>query len=190
MATNEKVAEDAWIETVSGTKFYFLNPQEDQIKIKDIAWALSNICRFTGHTKRFYSVAEHSYNVAMLCPPYLALEGLLHDASEAYLNDIASPVKQFLPEYKEMEEKVERAIYAKFMLGMPMSKAVKDADVAQLCHEAYYLLPSQGLDWKERVIGKRGIEPVGWKPEVAYNNFMTLFTQLEKNHEFNVKKIA
>lgn len=190
MATNEEVAQDAYIETASGTKFYFLNPQEDQIKIKDIAWALSNICRFTGHTKKFYSVAEHSYNVAMLCPPYLALEGLLHDASEAYLNDIASPVKQFLPEYKEMEAKVERAIYAKFMLGMPTSKPVKEADMAQLQHEAYFLMPSRGEDWKNRVVGKRGIEPVGWKPEVAYNNFMNLYMQLKAQHEFNVRKIS
>lgn len=189
MATNEAVMAP-YIETASGTKFHFLSPQEDQIKIKDIGWALSNLCRFTGHTKKFYSVAEHCVNVAMLCPPYLALEGLLHDASEAYLNDIASPVKQFLPEYKEMESKVERAIYAKYMLGMPTSKAVKDADMAQLTHEAFFLLPSRGEDWPYRVVGKRGIEPVGYKPEAAYNNFMSLFDQLWKQHQFNVRKIS
>jgi len=181
---------EPYIETVSGTKFYFLNPQQEQIKIKDIAWSLSLLNRFTGHTRRPYTVAEHSYNVAMLCPPHLALEGLLHDASEAYLNDIASPIKQFLPEYKEMEEKVLRAIYTKYMLGMPMSKAVHNADKAQLQHEAYYLMPSRGEDWPYKVEGQRGIEPQCWRQEVAYHNFLDLFDRLWKQHQFNIKKVS
>ena len=73
---------ESYIETVSGRKFYFLNPNPEDIDIEDIAHALSMQCRFTGHTKWFYSVAEHAIWVSYLVPVHLALEGLLHDASE------------------------------------------------------------------------------------------------------------
>src|SRR5271156_4912831 len=84
-------SDSAWIQTFTGKKFYPFNPKPQDIDIRDIAHALSNICRFTGHTKRFYSVAEHSRNVAKLVPAHMKLQALLHDASEAYLCDIARP---------------------------------------------------------------------------------------------------
>ena len=79
--------------TYTGKEFYPLDPNPADIDIKDIAHALSNCCRFAGHIKSFYSVAQHSVIVSELCEPENALAGLLHDASEAYLSDIARPVK-------------------------------------------------------------------------------------------------
>jgi hypothetical protein len=87
-----------YIVTYTGRRFHFLDPKIDEISIEDIAHALSNVCRFTGHTKRFYSVAEHSCLVSALCDN--RLEGLLHDASEAYMSDLSSPLKMLVPDYK------------------------------------------------------------------------------------------
>jgi len=178
-----------WIETVSGRQFWFLNPQQDQIDIKDIAWALSCIPRFGGHSKKTLSVAEHSLYVSALCPDHLKLEGLLHDASEAYLLDIPSPIKPYLTNYKEMENKILSAIYVKYLLGVPTSKPVKEADNIQLHTEAYYLLPSRGETWNTpRPENCQGFEPKCLKQEQAYYSFLSMFYKLWKDHQFNVRK--
>src|SRR6266496_3875421 len=93
----------------SGKWFNVFNPKPEDVDIRDIAHALSNQCRFTGHTKEFYSVAQHSVLVSTFCAPEDAAWGLLHDASEAYLSDIASPVKKhpdFGPFYLEAEKRI------------------------------------------------------------------------------------
>lgn len=141
---------EPWIETHSGKKMYFLDPTPDMIDIDDIAHSLSLQCRFSGHTSRFYSVAEHSINVASELADEgleIQLQGLLHDASEAYLLDVPSPVKQYLGGYKEMEEKLMRAIFTKFGVKWPMSIMVKEADHVMLKREAKVLIPSQGASW-------------------------------------------
>lgn len=83
----------------------------DAIHIDDIATALAKQCRFNGHCQGFYSVAEHSVLVSYLVPDSLALKGLLHDAAEAYLGDLVSPVRAVCPEYGEMEMAVLRRIH-------------------------------------------------------------------------------
>jgi hypothetical protein len=70
------------ITTFSDVRFWPLLPNPDDIRIEDIAHALSNQCRFAGHAREFYSVAEHCVRVSQLCRPEEALWGLLHDASE------------------------------------------------------------------------------------------------------------
>ena len=82
-----------WITTYTGKHFHYLNPTSDEICIMDIAHHLSLLCRFTGACKTFYSVGEHSIRVANILPPRLKLAGLLHDAAEAYMNDISRPIK-------------------------------------------------------------------------------------------------
>lgn len=181
---------EPWVETSSGTQFWFLNPQQDQINIKDIAWALSHIPRFGGHARKFVSVAEHSIYVSMLVPPALALEGLLHDGEEAYILDMPTPIKQFMPEYKEMGQKILRAIYTKYMLGMPATKAVKDADKAQMQVEANFLLPSRGETWVNRIEGAKGIEPKGLSQSEAYYKFLEVFNTLWTIHQFNIRKMS
>lgn len=137
-----------YIETWSGRKVHLLDPQPEEIYIYDIAYSLGMQCRFTGHTSHFYSVAEHSVLVSHLVPEKLALDGLLHDAAEAYLSDLASPLKRLLPQYYELEDRFVKVIADKFNLHNPMPKEVKSADNAALILEADQLLITKGKDWK------------------------------------------
>lgn len=91
-----------WILTFSGERFYPFSPAPEEVKTKDIAHALANICRFNGHTRGFYSVAAHSVHVSRLVPPEFALEALLHDAAEAYVGDMVRPLKRGLPAFEEV----------------------------------------------------------------------------------------
>lgn len=100
----------------SGGWFDCLNPRASDVKIEDVAHALSCMPRFTGHTTRFFSVAQHCVNVSMTCsdPRY----GLLHDASEAYVVDVPSPVKHspWMSGYRVAEKSVQRTVYEAFGL--------------------------------------------------------------------------
>ncbi|HET8688901.1 MAG TPA: hypothetical protein VFM18_20005, partial [Methanosarcina sp.] len=137
-----------YIETASGKRVFFLEPDPEQIDIKDIALALSRIPRFNGHTNRFYSVAEHCWIGHRFITDRYKLAFLLHDATEAYLCDIPSPIKQYLPDYKKIEEGLERAIADKFMLDFPMNDVVKYMDLAMLSVEAQHLIESRGNKWQ------------------------------------------
>lgn len=138
----------ATIETYTGKHFNFLEPKEEDVDIKDIAFSLANQCRFNGHVP-FFSVAEHSVAVAARLSPRLQLAGLLHDAAEAYLSDIPSPIKQYLPDYCAMEDKLQAAINARFGIKLsPEDKAeIKAADKDATSNEAFYLLSSKGALW-------------------------------------------
>lgn len=116
----------------SGEYFDVLNPDADKILIEDIAHALSMQCRFAGHTSDFFSVAQHSVICSLMAPAGFELEALLHDASEAYLQDIARPVKRQLSNYKDIESKVMFAIAVKFEFNWPLSKEVKKVDEESL----------------------------------------------------------
>lgn len=175
-----------WIETVSGVRIEFLDPKPSQIQIKDIAHALSNNCRFTGQCSKFYSVAEHSWHVARMLegtPLEVQLGGLLHDASEAYLADIATPVKRELPEYKVIEDNLMTAIAKRYNFEWPMHPAIKHADLMALSNEAYHLLPSRGNDWDTWRQVKRppiidAYRPIGMVPDTARQVFMDKFFEL------------
>src|SRR5271166_4295857 len=89
----------SYIQTYTGIRFDILNPTPEMITIDDIAHHLANCCRFTGAVKWHYSVAQHSYYASLIAGPQwrprLALEALMHDASEAYICDMARPMKHF-----------------------------------------------------------------------------------------------
>jgi uncharacterized protein len=130
------------IQCASGKYFDFLNPAGSHICIEDIAHALSHINRFTGHTRVPYSVAQHSYVVSCIVPYKDALAGLLHDAAEAYLGDVSSPLKQLLPEYKVIEHRVHAAIFEHFGLDPELPASVKEADLIALATERRDLMPN------------------------------------------------
>jgi hypothetical protein len=113
--------------------------------------------------------------------PY-ELDGLLHDAAEAYLPDVASPIKQFLPDYNLMEDHLLGAIFAKFGLEYPMHPAVKHCDLVMLSTEAHFLIPSQGdwdlWDYRPRPPVAAGIKPSCVEPKVAKNLFLERFYEL------------
>jgi hypothetical protein len=105
------------------------------ISITDIAHALSNICRYTGHTSKFYSVAEHSIHVSRLVPAKDAFWGLIHDAAEAYVGDLNRPLKFHLPNYKRWEATVMSAVIKKFSLHPVIPNSVRLADDQMLVNE-------------------------------------------------------
>jgi hypothetical protein len=104
----------------------------DEIRIDDIAHALSHLCRFAGHVPTFYSVAQHSLIVCELLPkePLLQLQGLLHDATEAYLVDVPHYVKHSpeLEGYRRLEADLETKILNRFGLPSTLDPRVKMAD--------------------------------------------------------------
>lgn len=121
--------------TNSGKAVYPLHLTADDICIEDIAHALSNICRYNGHTKRFYSVAEHSCLVARLCPPELFLCGLMHDAPEAYIGDHIRPIKALMPDIKKLDDDIWAVIAEKFNLPAVIPDEVHHADMVALAIE-------------------------------------------------------
>lgn len=176
--------EQPYVETSSGKKVHFLEPDPDSINIEDIAHALSFIPRFNGHTSKFISVAEHSWNGARYIQHDLKLQMLLHDASEAYLCDIPSPIKQFLPDYKKIEDGMMNAIAAKFGFEYPLHPIVHHYDLALLSNEAHWLLPSRGNDWGTWRATKRPIVSPEFKPlcldsKTANKVFLDLFYELQ-----------
>lgn len=116
------------MQTFSGKIIDLSRICEDDISVEDICHSLAHINRFTGHSLVGYSVAQHSLMVSDLCPEEYRLWGLLHDASEAYLGDVSTPLKSLLPEYAEIEGKVQRIIAGRFNLPWPIPKEVKVAD--------------------------------------------------------------
>ncbi len=173
------------IQTSSGTYFDFIKPQWSEFTIEDIAHALAHICRFTGHVKEFYSVAEHSVRASWLVEPRFALVTLLHDAAEAFLGDVSSPLKQLLPDYKAIEARVEAAVLARFGLPPILPPEVKVADLIMLATEKRDLMPeAAGTGWEVL----RGVEPdsariTPWSPKYARHNFLrTYYFLYEEAH--------
>ncbi len=148
------------IRTHSGRYVDVINPMPEMISIVDIAHALSRLCRFSGQIEPLYSVARHSINCSKLIKdPKLKLAALLHDASEAYLADIPGPVKQHLPDYLTIEERMMRCIANKFGFDFPLHQEVKNCDEIMLNSEWAALfdhqrsdvpLNLQGREWDEK----------------------------------------
>lgn len=166
------------IETFSGIVFEPLNPDPSLIAIEDIAHALGNSCRFTGHVRKFYSVAQHCVMGTDLVQAKLKLTMLLHDASEAYLSDIARPIKmqpEFGTVYKAAEHKLEEAIAERFGLIYPYPDEIKWADNVMLRTEQRDLMPGlfrhDGEDYYPGVI-----EP--WGPDEAGVAFLASYYEL------------
>ena len=135
-----------WIQTFTGRRVFLANPDEGQIDIVDIAHALARLCRYTGHTSRHYSIAEHSVHVCHQLPGPLAFDGLMHDAAEAYLGDVSAPLKSLLPDFRRIEKHMESVIARKFGLATVLHRAVKEADLRMLFTEREQLLPDR-LPW-------------------------------------------
>ncbi|MCW5830179.1 MAG: metal-dependent phosphohydrolase [Deltaproteobacteria bacterium] len=166
------------IMTRSGRFIRFDDPDPDTIDIGDIAHGLSHLCRFAGHTREFYSVAEHSVYVANLCPPELQLRGLLHDAAEAYVVDLPKPLKRIIPEYREIERKVMAAVCQRFGLPEEEPATVKRADLIMLVTEARDLCGPGWEEWgiRQAPLPERLAQPL--HPELARTLFLEKFRSL------------
>lgn len=166
-----------WIQTYTGKQFYPLSPRVEDIDVRDISHALAMQCRFNGHCRTFYSVAEHSVRVSHVVPAEHALWGLLHDAAEAYLTDLPKPVKQQTPLFIELEDKLLRVILEHSGLTWPMPAEVAAADEALLATEARDLMAAPPADWQlgEHPLDER-IEPVS--PSEAERLYLARFNAL------------
>lgn len=171
---------ESCITTISGRFFDILRPEEYDFDIEEIATALSNLCRYTGHVNNFYSVAEHSVLVSRLLPDNLALTGLLHDASEAYLGDVSSPLKKLLPEYKRIEERVEQAIAKHFGIQFPYPSAVHEADKRMYWQERQGVADNGVRDklWHQDLRATRKVEARGMAPHMARRMFLSRYKEI------------
>ncbi len=152
--------------THSNVLFYPLAARQEEILIADVAHALSHICRANGHFETFYSVAQHSLNCrkeaeARQLPKRVQLACLLHDGSEAYLSDVTRPVKIYLPEYREIEGRLQQLIYERFALGDLTQEEFAHVDAIDntLLYYEFDKLHQQGLNG--------AVTPLRSKPDVS-----------------------
>lgn len=116
------------IRTYTGKYVNVIDPRPETIDIIDIAHSLSMQVHFIGHLPFHYSIAQHSLVVSRICPRRYALEGLLHDASEAYLSDMSRPLKAYLPGYRDIESRMMKVISESLGFQYPLPAEVKEAD--------------------------------------------------------------
>jgi len=125
----------------NGRDLDLLNPDLTGLKVEHLAASLSKLCRFNGHCNGFYSVAQHSVLVSEICPHEFALHGLLHDAHEAFIGDITTPLKHQLTGLEEIENRLQRAVFEHFGLSPELPPEVKHADHVALKTEERDLMP-------------------------------------------------
>jgi hypothetical protein len=162
----------------SGRHFTHTNPVADQIDIEDIAHALSMLCRYGGHTRRFYSVAEHCCYVSDYCSYDIRLWGLLHDASEAYLVDIPRPIKNLLSNYKTLESDIMNCVAERFSLSKEMPSEIKVWDNRVLITEMLDLMREPDRVVQEYYPYIPGLYINCWSPVEAKKEFLYRFHNL------------
>lgn len=176
-----------WALSASGLKFYPLDLRIHEIAIGDIAASLSKICRFGGHCKEFYSVAQHSVLVLDLVssePIEVQRQALLHDATEAYCGDMIRPLKTNMPEYRTAEQNIWSAICQRFGLPYGLFPVVDYADASILLAEKRDILVESAFEWGFPQCKYPGIETPSVKivpldPKSAEQLFLAKCAELE-----------
>lgn len=168
-----------WMQTFTGRAFYPMDPQPEDVIPADIAHALSLICRYGGHTIRFYSVAEHCVLLSYAVRPENALWALLHDATEAYVGDMVRPLKGSMPAYRAAEDRVMAAICERFGLRPECPPEVKVADTRILHDERDALMAPSHRPWTSlNDFAPLGVLVEGWSPQDAENEYLARLRQL------------
>jgi hypothetical protein len=175
-----------YLQTVSGRWVNPFDPDPSQLDPGDIARALANQCRFGGHCRAFYSVAQHSVIVSELVErrggdAEDVFAALMHDATEAYLGDMPHPIKHRSPlgaEFKAAEDKLEQAIRERFQIKPDVS-LIKPADRALLATERR-AFSAEEWHWPEL----EGVEPLdlaltAWPPDAAAEAFARRYAELD-----------
>lgn len=130
------------IELLNGQMFDFFNPSATEISVEELAHVLSNVCRFAGHVRYFYSVAQHAVNASLIVAEGHEKAALLHDTAEGFTNDIVTPLKVQVPLFKDIETVIESDMARRFDFQYPLSPEVKLADLQMLKIEKDILKPS------------------------------------------------
>lgn len=171
-------AVDAWMQTYTAQRFY-LPATTSMFNVVDIAHSLGLLCRYNGHCKRFYSVAEHSVLMFDWAFEHLGVEyaraALFHDAAESYCADVPRPLKSSIPDYIKVIGEVEEAM-AKW-LGLDKTVGIyppeiKMADWRILCDEKEALFDREASPWYLPKEGPLGVELKFWSPERATEEFL------------------
>jgi hypothetical protein len=175
-----------YLQTVSGRFVNPFEPDPEQLDIGDIARALANVCRFGGHCRSFYSVAQHSVIVSELVEQRGGdvedvFAALMHDATEAYLGDMPHPIKHRSPlgvAFKEAEDRLEAVLRARFNIKADVPE-IKKVDRALLATERK-ALSGEGWRWPEL----DGVEPldielVAWPADEAARAFAARYAELD-----------
>ena len=184
---------DYWIETSSGVRFSLADPSPADVRIEDVAHGLSLLCRYTGQTDRFYSVAEHSVLCAEMAvgeglPDPVQMACLLHDAAEAYIGDLSGPLKALLRDRGDLElDLVESRVLSVILEGLGLGGACRfSADVgridrAVLAAEATVMLPSRG-DWVPDAWIKEGyvVPLMGYPSKASEELFLMRYLWLKE----------
>lgn len=174
----------SWIQTYTGRRFPLDDVRAEHVDLRDVAHALSNQCRYAGHCRAFYSVAEHC---VLLCEALLrdghdrlcCLAGLLHDASEAYVVDVPRPLKGMLRDYGAIEERVQKAVAERFGLPYPWPDVVTEYDHRMLVDEKHSLMSHEAvLEWETDSLRALGVEPLCLSPSMAKWEFTKRFNLL------------
>lgn len=141
--------------TYTGKRFDLYEPDADLIDPRDISHSLAHLCRFNGHTREYYSVAQHCCMVADLVPDEDKLAALLHDATEAYIGDMVRPLKQWMHAYQDVEDWIWERICTHFGLDQVLPASVRQSDLIALATERRDLMPIDPAIWDCLI----GIEP-------------------------------
>ena len=179
-----------WMQLVNGQPFYPFAPNFEVVTIEVIAHALAHQCRYGGHSKRFYSVAEHCVKLARYVEEtytagtpkiftehsYRSMirEALLHDMAEAVLVDMPRPIKHSLPDYQALEDTIYRGLAKQFKVPERTGDVIKDLD-RRICGDEYRQILNPCIEPWGMDIAPLGVTIHGWEPHVARAIFLTVW---------------
>jgi uncharacterized protein len=178
------------IDTYTGSRVDILNLRPEDVELATIAHSLSRQCRFGGHCRSHVSVAEHSCHVAdwveqnyphlpdVEASHSLLLAALLHDGSEAFLVDLPRPLKLALPEYVEIENRVQAAVNERFGADAGYEKhLIKLGDNAVMKAEAQLEMVSRAENWEMEDVEAAPLSAMRWTAERAEAEFIERFNR-------------
>lgn len=170
------------ISLLNGGFFDYETPERSEYSVKDIALGLSHTARFSGQTDRPYYVAQHCVLVSKMVDPQHSLAALLHDATEAFMADIPSPLKKLLPGYVELEKRAEADMCKRFGVAFPFHPSIKEADNLIFEVERRDMQPKiyeQEQHMTHKVVqGMNRI--IAWDARTSYLNYLRRFEELTK----------
>jgi hypothetical protein len=176
--------EGDFMATYTGRKYWPCDPRPEEVFIEDIAHSLSLQCRYAGHCILHYSVAEHSVLIARWLRakygPLTAFYGLLHDAPETYCVDVPRPLKPWLANYKEIEQRNWLAISQRFGLTAEIPDIVHEADTRIIGDELVNMRP---MPWHAKHNKPLGVKIGCWSPQDAEQEFLWTFEALARDTE-------
>lgn len=195
MTVKQPNPDDNWIGLLSGARFNYNKPEESDVTLDDLASALSNICRFSGHLPCFYSVAQHLVNTSRIVPDRLAFDALMHDTAEAFTNDLPTPLKWAFPDFKLLEAQIESAMAKKFGFNFPYDPVIKEADTQMLLFEKKYVkLDNRSWPNYDHIkLDETKLELIDlkpWQSVRAKREFLERFEELTRGKQGNERRAA